>query len=124
MTKKKKYTFVRGALPSIVWNPDKKNALAEFCDPDTKKVTGVFVTTDKEVADKLRKIGYKEKKDFPDGAPRGGFEPIDPEPPNHITPGGPIPIKKEDIKIKEVDETVTDKALPENKVSKKSISRR
>lgn len=125
MAKKRTYTFVRGALPSIVWNPLKKNALAEFCDPDSKKVTGIFTTTDKEVADKLRGMGYKEKKDFPDGAPKGGFEPIDPEPPNHITPGGPVPQKKTDIEVEEVkDETVTGKTLPEEDIDKKVLRRR
>jgi len=84
------FTFVRGALPSIVWDPDKNKPLAEFVDPITQRVTGVFTTTSKIVADKLREMGYREKKNFPDGVPpAGGFVEIPAKPPGHITPGGP-----------------------------------
>lgn len=125
MAKKKEYIFVRGAMPTVVWDPKEGKALAEFCDPESKKATGVFATTDKKVADRLREMGYKEKKDFPDGAPLGGFEAIPPEDPDHITPGGPIPQKKKDIKVEK--KTVTKETLPDKtdkKSGKKSLRRR
>jgi len=125
MAKVKKYIFVRGANPSVVWDPIKNKPLAEFCDSETKRVTGVFVTRDKKVADRLKELGYKERKDFPVGAPMGGFEEMNPPPPTHITPGGPTPEKREDIDIEEyededevediedLDETVTDETFSE-----------
>jgi len=119
--KVKEYTFVRGAMPTVVWDRERNRTLAEFCDPESKKVTGIFVTTDKRTAGILRNLGYKETKDFPDGAPRSGFKEIPPLPPTHKTPGGPDPIDKSDIKV---DETVTEKTLPEKKTVKKPIRRR
>jgi len=116
--KKKKYVFVRGSLPSVVWDSKKNKALAEFCDPNTKKVTGIFITTDETVADRLREMGYREKKDFPDGAPTEGFSPRIHPPPDHITPGGPVPKKKVDI---DVDETVTDEST--NSTKRKTLRR-
>ena len=128
MAKVKKYIFVRGANPSVVWDPIKGRPLAEFCDTVTKRVTGVFVTRDKKVADKLKELGYKERKDFPIGAPMGGFEEKIPPPPTHITPGGPTPEKQADIDIEEdevdeieaedvdsedLDKTVTDETFSE-----------
>jgi len=118
------HTFVRGALPSVVWDPASDKTLAEFCDPVTKKVTGLFVTEDIIVAKKLKEMGYKEKKDYPEGAPVGGFQPAIPEPPDHITPGGPVPKKGEDI-IVEKDETVTSVSKKKSKgIKKKTLLRR
>lgn len=92
--KKKKFVFVRGANPSVVWDPASNKPLAEFADPETKKVTGIFVTTNEEVAKKLKELGYKEEKDFPEGAPAGGFVPKEPDV-DFSAPGAPK--KKPDI---------------------------
>jgi hypothetical protein len=62
------YTFVKGSLETVVWNPKKRSALAEFS-------RGLFKTKDESVALKLRELGYKEITDFPDGPPKEGFEP-------------------------------------------------
>lgn len=122
---KKEYTFVKGARPSIVWNPATKTPLAEFTDPETGRVSGVFKTSDEDVAKKLRELGYKEESDFPQGAPQGGWEEI-PEPPTHITPGGPKPSIKEDIKIEETPEEVVPEEIeveePEGTVTEESLS--
>jgi len=55
-------------------------------------------------------MGYKQTKDFPGGMPPvDGFEGKDPEPPDHITPGGPDPVKKVDIVVDEDNGTAIDK---------------
>lgn len=128
---KQKFVFVRGSLPSVVWNPKTGRPLAEFCDPDTKRITGVFTTTSAKVAKTLREMGYKESSDYPDGAPVGGFEERIPDPPNHITPGGPKPVQKVDDELIsksdiQVDETVTNETSSDDKgePSKKSKKRK
>ena len=62
------FTFVKGSLEAVVWDPKKGVALAEF-------QRGLFKTKDESVARKLREIGYKEITDFPDGPPPEGFKP-------------------------------------------------
>jgi len=121
-TKKKKFIFVRGANPSVVWDPAANKPLAEFCDPDSKKVTGMFVTADEKVAERLREAGYKERKDFPEGAPKGGFTPIIPEP-DLSAPGAPFPKKKPDIIVDEEEEG-DEEEEPEVKPKRSSIRRR
>jgi len=63
-----KYTFVKGANPTVVWDAVKNRRLCKFED-------GLFSTNDAKVAKALRKAGYQEMKDFPDGPPPEGFTP-------------------------------------------------
>lgn len=90
MGKEPKYTFIKGALPTVVWNPKTDTALAEF-------IKGVFTSNDPKVAEVLREMGYKEKSDYPDGPPSGGFEPLRPAPREALSPGGLGPTKEPDI---------------------------
>lgn len=92
--KKKEWVFVKGANPSVVWDPAANKPLAEFADPITKRVTGFFTTTDENVAKRLLDLGYKEEVDFPEGAPLEGFEPIK-QPVDLSAPGAPT--KKPDL---------------------------
>jgi len=119
--RKKKYIFVRGSNPSVVWDPAANKPLAEFCDPESKKVSGFFTTTDEKVADRLREMGYKERKDFPEGAPKGGFKPLEHEP-DLSAPGSPFPKKKPDILEEEYEEE--DEEEVETKEPKRSSIRR
>lgn len=98
--KKKEWIFVRGANPSVVWDPAANKPLAEFADPITKRITGFFATTNEKVAEKLLDLGYREQGDFPEGAPSGGFEPIE-QPVDLSAPGAPAPSKKPDLVEKE-----------------------
>jgi hypothetical protein len=68
------YTFVKGSLETVVWDPEKGKPLAEF-------VNGFFKTKNKEVAQKLTKLGYRDISDYPDGPPDGGFPPQIPDTP-------------------------------------------
>lgn len=120
--KEKKFTFIKGSNPSVVWNPNgKKGILASFKDPKTGRVVGTFTTTDPKVAKQLRKLGYKRKKDYPNGPPKGGFEEHVHPPPDHITPGGPTPSKGVDIAVKE-KKTVTTKPS-KTETSKKKVTK-
>lgn len=64
----KNYEFVKGSLEAIVWDPAAGKPLAEF-------IRGIFVTTDADVAKKLRKLGYRTTSRYPDGPPSEGFHP-------------------------------------------------
>ena len=61
-------TFVKGALETVVWDPDKGKPLAVFED-------GKFKTSDSEVAERLIALGYRRLKEFKDGPPAEGFVP-------------------------------------------------
>ncbi len=67
---KKTFTFVKGALDAVVWDPKAGRPLAEF----TKVTKGLFKTNDLNVAKTLRKLGYELKNEYPDGPPLEGFE--------------------------------------------------
>lgn len=119
--KKKKYTFIKGSNPSVVWHPKgKKGIIASFKDPKTGRVVGTFTTTDPKVAKYLKKLGYERKKDYPDGPPEGGFAEYKHPPPDHITPGGPTPKKGKDIAVKE-KKTVTGKPSKTKTSKKKKV---
>ena len=64
----RKVTFVKGALETVVWDPENKRSLAEF-------VGGKFTTKDERTIKILRGLGYRSINDFPDGPPEGGFAP-------------------------------------------------
>jgi hypothetical protein len=117
--KKKKYVFVKGSNPSVVWDPKGKGPLASFKDPGTGRVIGTFTTTDPEVAKTLKKLGYHERGEFPGGPPKNGFDEFVHDPPDHITPGGPPPkgMKGRDIVVKE-EVTVTNETPKKPKTSK------
>ena len=125
MAKKKKgieYIFVRGSNPSVVWDQAANKSLAEFCDPNTKKITGFFATRSKKVADVLRGKGYMEIGNFPGGVPpKDGFEPRKVEPPDYNAPGGPRLQNKPDIPNVEFLE---DEEYTNIDVKKRAIRRR
>ena len=79
---RKVFVFVKGALESVVWDPEKNRPLAEFSRE------GLFKTKDETVAKRLLDMGYMLKSDFPYGPPPGGFEPKE-NPYGEINAGDP-----------------------------------
>jgi hypothetical protein len=62
-----KFTFVKGAMDSVVWNPETDRPLAIF-------EKGLFTTKSDEVARRLREFGYREIGSFKSGPPGEGFD--------------------------------------------------
>jgi len=112
-----KYTFIRGANPTIVWNPKTDRMLCEFID-------GLLFIDDARIAKKLRELGYKETKDFPDGPPVEGFIPkkttLAP-PPMELNPSGrpAAPSQEPDLDEKEPGKTVINQKATKSKLTKK-----
>jgi len=98
-----KYEFVRGGNETVVWNPKKDKLLCEF-------VQGLYSTDDSDIAKTLRGLGYKEKRDYPDGAPEGGFTPKKSlllPPKMELSPGGPAtPARRPDMEVPEAEAEV------------------
>jgi len=110
--KKERFVFIRGSMPSVVWNPKEGRPLAEFCD-ENKRVIGYFITSDSQVAKVLRNMGYKEDKDYPDGPPHGGHEPAKAKITPDLIPSGVSPELRADILDSEggtvIDQTTSSK---------------
>lgn len=90
----KKRKFYRATLPTIVWDPVNKKALAEF-------VNGQFITEDEDVAELLKDRGYPEVK-------------LDVENPPELIPD-PVPIVSPDVKI--LPSGLTEKAAVQMKIN-------
>ena len=116
-----KYTFVRGARETVVWDPKKNRPLADF----GKK--GIFETNNASVAKKLREMGYREMKDYPDGPPEDGFKEIakaPPERPTGLNTGDPAAPMREPDKAEDVTEMETISQEEEaKKPSRKALKR-
>jgi len=116
-----KYKFVRGGNETVVWNPKKDKPLCEF-------VQGLYSTDDINIAKILRGLGYKERKDYPDGAPVEGFTPKKtklPPPKMELSPGGPaVPARRPDLEEAdaEAEENVTNQKAKTGKTLKRRVA--